>query len=60
MTDGNRKIQISPKDTFEVDFELNFKNTVIGKQRNIINFHSNNLKEVESRGHFVYMKIYKK
>ena len=60
MTDGNRKIQISPKDTFEVDFELNFKNTVIGKQRNIINFHSNNLKEVEeSRTFCLYEDIQK-
>ena len=60
MTDGNRKIQISPKDTFEVDFELNFKNTVIGKQRNIINFHNNNLKEVEeSRTFCLYEDIQK-
>ena len=60
MTDGNRKIQISPKDTFEVDFELNYKNTVIGKQRNIINFHNNNLKEVEeSRTFCLYEDIQK-
>ena len=58
MNDGGRKIQISPKDTFEVDFELNFKNKVIGKQRNVVNFNNNNLKEIEeSRTFCLYEDI---
>ena len=58
MNDGGRKIQISPKDTFEVDFELNFKNKVIGKQRNVVNFNNSNLKEVEeSRTFCLYEDI---
>ena len=60
MTDGDRKIQISPKNTFEVDFELNFNNKVIGKQRNVVNFNNNNLKEVEeSRTFCLYQDIQK-
>lgn len=50
MSDGVRKIQISPNDTFEVDFELNFKNKIIGKQSNTVNFQKDDLKNVcESR-----------
>lgn len=47
LIDGERKIEISPKDTFEVDFELKFENKIIGNQRNNINFQSENLSEVE-------------
>ena len=60
MSDGDRKIQISPNDTFEVDFELNFKNKIIGKQRNIINFYINNLKEVEEARTFCLYEDIKK
>ena len=43
-----------------VDFEIKFKNKVIGKQRNTINFHSDNLEEVEeSRTFCLYDDIQK-
>ena len=47
LKDGNRKIQISPNDSFEVDFELKYHNKVIGNQRNLINFDSGSLQEIE-------------
>ena len=47
LVDGVRKIQISPKDSFEVDFELQYENKVIGNQRNSIDFQSDNLSAVE-------------
>ena len=35
MIDGKRKISIEPNDdTFEVDFQLNYENKIIGKQKN--------------------------
>ena len=60
LVDGERKIQITPKDSFEVDFELKYQNKIIGNQRNSINFQKDNLKEVESPEHFVYTMTYKK
>ena len=60
LIDGERKIEISPKDTFEVDFELKFENKIIGNQRNNINFQSENLSEVEeSRTFCLYEDIQK-
>ena len=50
LTDGERQISIEPKETFEVSFQLNYKNKVIGKQKNKINFQNDDLSEVvESR-----------
>ena len=50
LVDGARKISIEPKDTFEVDFQLDYQNDIIGKQRNVINFQADDLHEViESR-----------
>jgi UDP-3-O-[3-hydroxymyristoyl] N-acetylglucosamine deacetylase len=50
LIDGQRKISINPYDSFEVDFQLDYKNEIIGKQRNIINFQSDNLENIsESR-----------
>ena len=60
LTEGNRLIKISPKDSFEVDFELKYKNKIIGNQRNLINFNSDNLKAVEeSRTFCLYDDIQK-
>ena len=48
--DGERKISIEPAETFEVSFQLNYKNKTIGKQKNCINFQNDDLSEViESR-----------
>ena len=50
LTDGERQISIEPKETFEVSFQLNYKNKVIGKQKNKVNFQNDDLSEVvESR-----------
>ena len=47
LEDKGRKICIEPSDsTFEVDFQLNYKNKVIGKQKNKVNFHQDNLVDV--------------
>jgi UDP-3-O-[3-hydroxymyristoyl] N-acetylglucosamine deacetylase len=47
MIDGEKKISIEPSETFfEVDFQLNYNNKIIGNQRNIINFHYDNLEDV--------------
>ena len=60
LKDGDRKIQIAPKDSFEVDFELKYQNKVIGNQRNLVNFQSEDLTEVEeSRTFCLYEDIQK-
>ena len=60
LVDGERKIQITPKDSFEVDFELKYQNKIIGNQRNSINFQKDKLKEVEeSRTFCLYDDIQK-
>ena len=41
-------IEPTENDEFKVDFELNYKNSLISNQRNQINFSSNNLEEVYS------------
>ena len=47
LIDGERKISIEPSNSsFEVDFQLNYENKIIGKQRNIINFQIDNLDDV--------------
>tara|TARA_B100001248_G_C27393782_1_gene464121 strand:- start:2929 stop:3855 length:927 start_codon:yes stop_codon:yes gene_type:complete len=47
LIDGKRIISIEPNDSsFEVNFELNYKNKIISKQKNLVNFQNDNLKEV--------------
>ena len=49
LIDGERKISIEPCNSYlEVDFQLNYKNEVIGKQRNVINFQKDNLEDVSN------------
>ena len=60
MIDGTRKISIEPKDSFEVEFQLDYKNKIIGKQKNIINFQSDKIEDViESRTFCLYEDIEK-
>ena len=61
LEDGNRTISIEPSNsTFEVDFQLNYENKIIGKQRNVVNFQTDNLKEVsDSRTFCLYQDIEK-
>ena len=47
LIDGKREISIEPSDTsFEVDFQLDYKNKIIGDQRNIVNFETDNIDDV--------------
>ena len=49
LIDGNRKISIEPnQSSLEVDFQLNYKNKIIGNQKNNVNFQKDNLNEVTS------------
>ena len=49
MIDGKRNISIEPsKNSLEVDFQLNYENKLIGNQRNVINFQTDDLEEVAS------------
>tara|TARA_B100000963_G_scaffold111424_1_gene96995 strand:- start:5872 stop:6801 length:930 start_codon:yes stop_codon:yes gene_type:complete len=59
--DGERKISIEPsEDSLEVEFQLNYQNKLIGKQKNIIDFQKDNLDEVaESRTFCLYRDIEK-
>ncbi len=61
LNDGKKKISISPNDTsFEVDFQLDYKNKIIGKQRNCINFHTDDLNDIyESRTFCLFEDIEK-
>ncbi len=60
LVDGTRKIRIEAKDSFEVDFELNYSNKIIGKQRNKIDFETGDLKDIEeSRTFCLYDDIQK-
>ena len=46
MLDGDKKISIEPCDSLKVKFQLNYKNKIIAKQKNEIDLHGNNLKDV--------------
>jgi UDP-3-O-[3-hydroxymyristoyl] N-acetylglucosamine deacetylase len=47
--DGEREISIEPnKSSLEVDFQLNYENKIIGKQRNTINFDLDNLDDISN------------
>ena len=60
LFDGSRKISIGPNENFEVDFQLNYQNTLIDQQRNVINFDKDDLNEViESRTFCLYEDIEK-
>ena len=49
LVDGERTISIEPNDYFfEVDFQLNYKNEIIGKQKNLVNFQNDNLDDVSA------------
>jgi UDP-3-O-[3-hydroxymyristoyl] N-acetylglucosamine deacetylase len=49
LEDNGRKISIEPNDfNFDVEFQLNYSNRIIGKQKNSVNFTSDNLEDVYS------------
>ena len=44
LVDGERKISIKPNETsLEVNFQLNYENEIIGKQKNTVDFQKDNL-----------------
>ena len=61
LVDGEKKISIEPNDSsLEVHFQLNYKNEIIGKQKNQINFCFDNLNDVtNSRTFCLYEDIEK-
>ena len=60
LIDGSRSISIEPNDNFEVDFQLNYDNKIIDKQRNVINFQKDDLNDVvEARTFCLYEDIEK-
>ena len=47
IVDGEKKISIEPNDeTFQVEFQLNYKNKVIGNQKNKINFNKDSIDDI--------------
>ena len=47
LVDGERKISLEPNDkTLEVEFQLNYENKIIGKQKNIVNFNKDKVDDV--------------
>ena len=48
IVDGKRRISIEPDENLQIDFQLNYKNKVIGNQRNHINFDNDKLDEIFS------------
>ena len=61
LVDGSKKISIEPSDdTFEVEFQLNYDNSIIGKQKNTINFDKDNVEDIyQSRTFCLYDDIEK-
>ncbi len=61
LVDGNKKISIEPSDnTFEVEFQLNYDNSIIGMQKNTINFDKDNIDDIyQSRTFCLYNDIEK-
>ena len=49
------KISIEPnKSSLEVDFQLDYKNDIIGKQKNVVDFQFDNLNDISSSRTFVF------
>jgi UDP-3-O-[3-hydroxymyristoyl] N-acetylglucosamine deacetylase len=49
LKDGERRISIEPNNSsLEINFYLDYKNNIIGKQKNVVNFQKDNLEEVSS------------
>ncbi len=49
LIDGERKISIEPhKSSLEVNFQLNYQNKIIGRQKNVVDFQKDNLDDISS------------
>jgi UDP-3-O-[3-hydroxymyristoyl] N-acetylglucosamine deacetylase len=57
LTDNKRRISIEPNEkSLEVDFQLNYENKIIGKQKNVIDFEKDNLDDVSNSRTFCLFK----
>ena len=57
LIDGKRTISIEPNEgTLEVDFQLDYVNKIIGKQKNVVNFLTDKLSEVSESRTFCLME----
>lgn len=57
LVEGERKISIEPNDgSLEVEFQLNYDNQIIGKQKNAINFDKDNYNDVSISRTFCLFK----
>ena len=57
LVDGKRTISIEPNNSsLEVDFQLNYENKIIGKQKNVINFNHDDLQDVSNSRTFCLFK----
>jgi len=61
LIDGTRRIYIEPNErSLEVEFQLNYNNQIIGKQKNKVNFNTDNVEDVSSSRTFcLYQDIEK-
>ena len=61
LLDNDRKISIEPANmSLEVNFQLNYKNEIIGKQKNTVDLNKDNLEEIyESRTFCLFQDIEK-
>ena len=57
IRDGGRLISIEPsEDSLEVEFQLNYTNKIIGKQKNIVNLTNDNIDEISKSRTFCLFK----
>jgi len=60
LIDGKRKIFAEPNKSFEVDFQIEYKNNIIGNQKTSIDFENDDLKEVIESRTFCFFEEIKK
>ena len=57
LIDGERSISLEPNDnTLEIEFQLEYENKVIGKQKNIINLNKHNISDISDSRTFCLFK----
>ena len=56
LIDGDKSIMIEPSETLKVSFTLNYENKIIGNQKNLVDFHKDNLANIYSSRTFCLFK----
>jgi UDP-3-O-[3-hydroxymyristoyl] N-acetylglucosamine deacetylase len=57
LIDGERSISLEPNDdTLEIEFQLDYENKVIGKQKNIVNLHKQDISDISDSRTFCLFK----